>query len=253
MRRLSYDARTRARRLTVQPSAPTFAPGLLFAGVDPAQCQVLCSIMLPAPLNVNEADLGVLYRALGRGLVQWQPIETALYLAAFGAMGVSHAECSREFFKKPGAGSRLKFTDGVLSKALRPDAYEKTWVPLRDDTNTFVKYRNCLAHFEVYHITDHGEAATTLPTKYNVTIAESHMNFSKRSHDRVDSLSIELIDQNNSALREIAYLLYYFVVDHFPLDAFMGKGLLPLIELQLTGFYGNPRLSEFPRPDYAAR
>jgi hypothetical protein len=126
-------------------------------------------------------------------------------------------------------------------------------VALCDDTNTFVKFRNSLAHFEVFHKNDSIEAATILPTKYNVTIAESHMNFSKRSNDLVDSLSIELIDHNSSSLRELAYQLYYFVVDHFPLDAFIGKGLLPLTEWQLTGFYGNPRPSEFPRPDYAAR
>jgi hypothetical protein len=84
--------------------------------------------MLPAPLKLNEADLEVLYRALGRGLVQWQSTEPALYLAAFGAMGVSHAECSRKFFKKTGAGGRLDLTDEALKKALRPDAYEKTWV-----------------------------------------------------------------------------------------------------------------------------
>jgi hypothetical protein len=84
--------------------------------------------MLPAPLKLNEADLEVLYRALGRGLVQWQSTEPALYLAAFGAMGVSHAECSWKFFKKTGAGGRLDLTDEALKKALRPDAYEKTWV-----------------------------------------------------------------------------------------------------------------------------
>jgi hypothetical protein len=209
--------------------------------------------MLPAPLNLNEADLEVLYRALGRGLVQWQPIESALYLAAFGAMGVSPAACSREFFKKTGAGSRLIFTDEALKKALRPDAYEKSWSPLYNDTKSYVKYRNCLAHFEVYHITDHIGAATTPPTKHNVLISESHMNFSERSADRVTALSIETIDQNNSSLRELAYLLMYFVVDHFPLATFIGKGLLPLTEWQLTGFYGNPRPSTFPRPDYAAR
>jgi len=209
--------------------------------------------MLPAPLNLNEADLEVLYRALGRGLVQWQAIETALYLAAFGAMGVGHAECSREFFKKTGAGGRLQFADQVLKKALGPDAYEKSWSTLYNDTRSFVRFRNCLAHFEVYHISDYGKAAATPPTRYNVMISESHMNFAQRSQERVAGLSIELIDHNSSSLRELAYQLYYFVVDHFPLDAFIGKGLLPLTELQLTGFYGNPRPSEFPRPDYAAR
>jgi hypothetical protein len=209
--------------------------------------------MLPAPLTLNEADLEVLYRALGRGMVQWQSIEPALYLAAFGAMGVSHAECSRKFFKKNGAGGRLELTDGALKKALRPDAYEKTWVPLWADTKLAVKYRNSLAHFEVYHITDYTRAAASPQTKYNVVISESHINFSERSNDLVTSLSIEMIDQNNTSLREIAYQLMYFIVDHFPLDAFIGKGLLPLTELRLTGFYGNPRPSEFPRPDYAAR
>jgi hypothetical protein len=209
--------------------------------------------MLPAPLSLNEADLEVLYRALGRGLVEWQAIETALYLAAFGAMGVSHAECSREFFKKTGAGGRLKFTDGALKQALRTDAYEKSWSTLYNDTQSFVKFRNSLAHFEVYHITDYGRATAVPPTRYNVMISESHMNFVQRSHDRVIGLSIETIDHNSSSLRELAYPLYYFVVDHFPLNAFIGKGLLPLTELQLTGLYGNPRPSEFPRPDYAAR
>jgi hypothetical protein len=157
--------------------------------------------MLPAPLNLNEADLEVLYRALGRGLVQWQSIEAALYVAAFGAMGVSHEECFREFFKKTGAGGRLDLTEGALKKALRPEAYEKAWVPLRADAKTFVTFRNWLAHFEVYHITDHERATSTPPTKYNVMISESHMNFSKRSKDQVDSLSIELIDHNSSSLR----------------------------------------------------
>jgi hypothetical protein len=36
--------------------------------------------MLPAPLNLNEADREAMYRALGRGMVQWQAIETAPYL-----------------------------------------------------------------------------------------------------------------------------------------------------------------------------
>jgi hypothetical protein len=98
--------------------------------------------MLPPPLNWNEADLEALYRALGRGMVLWQSIEPALYLAAFGAMGVSHAECSRKFFKKTGGGGRLELTDQALKKALRPDAYEKTWVPLCANTKLAVKYRN---------------------------------------------------------------------------------------------------------------
>src|ERR1700677_3789596 len=160
--------------------------------------------MLPAQLNRNEADLELLYRALGRGMVQWQSIEPALYLAAFGAMGLSHAECSKKFFKKTGAGGRLELTDGVLSKALPRPAYEKTWIPLRADTKRAVEYRNSLAHFEVYHRKDHPEAATIPPTKYNVLISESHMNFSERSHDLVKALSIEMIDQNNSSLRELA-------------------------------------------------
>ena len=197
--------------------------------------------MLPAPLNLNEADLEVLYRALGRGLVQWQPIETALYLAAFGAMGLSHPECSKEFFRQPGAGARLNLTDKALKKALRPAAYEKSWSTLYTDTQSFVKFRNSLAHFEIYHLTDYGSAEAIPPTRYNVMISESHMNFVQRSQERVTGLSIELIDHNSSSLRELAYQLYYFVVDHFPLDAFIGKGLLPLTEWQLTGFYKNPR------------
>jgi hypothetical protein len=96
-------------------------------------------------------------------------------------------------------------------------------------------------------------AAVNPSTRYNVMISESLMNLTQRSNERVTGLTIELIDHNSSSLRKLAYQLYYFVVDHFPLDAFIGKGLLPLTELQLTGFYGNPRPSEFPRPDYAAR
>jgi hypothetical protein len=202
--------------------------------------------MLPAPPSLNQADLEALYRALGRGLVQWQSIETALYLAAFGAMGVSHEECSREFFRQPGAGARLNLTDKALKKSLCPDAYERSWSTLYTDTKSFVKFRNSLAHFEIYLLNDSGSATATPPTRYNVMIAESHMNLAQRSNERVDGLSIELIDHNSSSLRELAYQLCYFVVDHFPLDAFIGKGLLPLTELQLTGFYGNPRPS---RPD----
>jgi hypothetical protein len=74
------------------------------------------------------------------------------------------------------------------------------------------------------------------------------MNAPKRSSGRVAGLSIEQIEFNNGSIREEAYKLIYFIVDNFPLDAFLGKGLLPITELQLKGFYSGPRLPECPPP-----
>ncbi len=206
--------------------------------------------MLPPPLDRNQADLEVLYRALGRGLVQWQSIEPILYLAAFGASATTHHECSKKYFKLPGAGARLKSVDQILKAVLPPVAYNKTWVPLYEHIRLVVKYRNALAHFEVYHVNDAERLAAEPPTAYKVLISESHMNASERNRDRVRALSVEMIEQNNANMRELAYQLMYFVVDHFPLEAFIGKGLLPLTEKQLSGFYKDPRPAECPRPNY---
>jgi hypothetical protein len=116
---------------------------------------------------------------------------------------------------------------------------------------TFVSYRNSLAHFEVYHVSDHAGLAAEPPTKYNVLLSENHMNAPKRTA-RVNALSIEQIELNSESTREEAYKLIYFIVDHFPLAAFIGKGLLPITERQLEGFYSGPRLPEFPPPDSVA-
>ena len=210
----------------------------------------LLRLVLPPPNDRNRADLEVLYRALGRGLVQWQSIEPTLYLAAFGASGMTHDECSSKFFKLPGAGSRLTSVDHYLKKFLPTIAYNTTWLPLYENARLVVKYRDALAHFEVYHITDSVRIAADPPTSYKILISESHMNAGKRKSDRIAALSIEMIEKNNTIMRELAYHLMYFVVDHFPLDTFIGKGLLPLTESQLFGFYQDPRPAECPRPNY---
>lgn len=113
-----------------------------------------------------------------------------------------------------------------------------------------VKYRNALAHFEVGHITDADRIAAEPPTAYRVLISGSHMNAGERNRDRGTALSIEMIEKNDAIMRETAYQLLYFVVDHFPLEAFIGKGLLPVVERQLLGFYRDPRPPECPRPNY---
>ena len=63
---------------------------------------------------------------------------------------------------------------------------------------------------------------------------------SAKELQKVAALSIELIESNNESVREQTYKLIYSIVDRFPLAAFIGKGLPPIAELQLTGFYGAP-------------
>jgi hypothetical protein len=209
--------------------------------------------LLPAPFDLNREHLELLYRALGRGLVACQYVEGTLYLAAFAACGLGHVECAKQFYGRfAGAGGRLNFTDRALKAKLDSTPYERSWRPIYDELQTFVRYRNSLAHFEVYHITDESRLASEPPTKYNVILSESHMNAEKRTSERVASLSIEQIELNNESVREEAYKIIYFVVDHFPLDAFLDKGLLPITEVQLKGFYWGPRLPEFPPPNYTA-
>ena len=183
-------------------------------------------------------------------MVQWQSIETTLYLAAFGASGMTHEECSKKYFKLFGAGARLNFVDQQLKAFLPSIAYNTTWLPLCEHTRLVVKYRNALAHFEVYHITDVDRIAAEPPTAYKVLISESHMNAGERNRDRATALSVETIEQNDGNMRELAYLLTYFLVDHFPLETFLGKGFLPVRERQLVGFYKDPRPPECPRPIY---
>jgi hypothetical protein len=129
--------------------------------------------LLPAPLDFNREHLELLYRALGRGLVVWQYIEGTLYLSAFAASGISHADCATKFYGFTGAGGRLAFTDRALKATLDPVAYDHSWRPLHDELKTFITYRNSLAHFEVYHIADHAGLAAEPSTKYNVLLSES--------------------------------------------------------------------------------
>ena len=60
-------------------------------------------------------------------------------------------------------------------------------------------------------------------------LSESHMSALKRASEKVAALSIELIESNNESAREQTYKLIYFIVYHFPLAAFIGKGCHPLL------------------------
>jgi hypothetical protein len=204
--------------------------------------------LLPAPLDLNKEHLELLYRALGRGLVVSQSVEGTLYLAAFAAAGLGHVECAKKFYGDDhGVGGRLNFTDRLLKTKLDSSAYDRLWRPICEELQTFVEYRNSLAHFEVYHITEETGLGSEPPTRYKVILSESHMNAPKRASENIKSLSIELIELNNNAAREQAYKMIYFIVDHFPLKTFLGKGFLPITELQLRGFYVSPRPPEFPQ------
>ena len=182
-------------------------------------------------------------------MARWQYIETGIYLVSLGSMGGDHKNCSKAFFKKPGAGSRLDFADRAVRRSLAL-AKIASWTAIRDEVATFVRYRNCLAHFEIYHLTDAGRLSVTPQTRFNVVISENHMNSETRSTDLVRGLSVEMIDQNSESMRELAYKIFYFVTDCFPRDIFVGRGLLPIVEMQLDALRNSPRPSEFPVPDF---
>jgi hypothetical protein len=149
---------------------------------------------LPNLPNVPQGQLDKLYRALGEGMVRSQYIETALYLAALGSMNGRHDECSAAFFKRTGIGGRLKFTDESVRAVLSPEIYERDWKPILSDAETFVKFRNSLAHFEVYHLSDADRAQGDNPTAFNVIISVSHMNAQARKETKAPALTIEMID-----------------------------------------------------------
>jgi hypothetical protein len=133
--------------------------------------------VLPAPSDLNKEHLELLYRARGRGLVVSQYLEGTLYLAAFAAAGLGHEECAKQFYGNfHGVGGRLNFTNRLLKTKLNTHAYDRSWRPILEELQTFVEYRNSLAHFEVYHITDETGFASEPPTKYKVILSESHMN-----------------------------------------------------------------------------
>lgn len=202
---------------------------------------------LPNLPNVPQAHLDKLYRALGEGMVRSQYIESALCLAALGSMNGRHDECSAAFFKRTGIGGRLKFTDERVRAVLSPEIYQRDWKPILSDAETFVKFRNSLAHFEVYHLSDAERAQGDNPTAFKAIISVSHMNAEARKKKKAPALTIELIEHNNEQVPEMYNLLMYFVIDHFPAEIFTGKGLLPLAESQLASFRRNPRLAQFQR------
>ena len=191
---------------------------------------------LPNLPNVPQAHLDKLYRALGEGMVRIQYVESALYLAELGSMNGRHDECSAAFFKRSGIGGRLKFTDESVRAVLSPEIYLRDWLPVLSDLKTFVKFRNSLAHFELYHLSDAERAQGENPTAFNVIISVSHMDAEARKKTKADALTIELIEHNNGLVPEMCHLLMYFVIDHFPAEIFTGKGLLPLAESQLASF-----------------
>jgi len=201
--------------------------------------------MLPRPVVPHQDHVNELYRAVSKGKACWQYVETGLYLSAFGAMGMNHARCSASFFKNSGAGSRLAFTDRHVRAALTNPISDRDWEPVRKSVWDFVQFRNMLAHFEVFHLTDVDRAQANPPTVYNVILSSNHMYAAERDHERITALSIEAIDANSERLRELAYEVFYFVIDHFPAQAFIGKGLPPFAVRHLELFRVSPRPSEF--------
>ena len=186
-----------------------------------------------------------LYRALGEGMACAQYIESGVYLAALGARGGEHEKCSARFFGFTGLGSRLRFTDELLRRRLEAGAYSRRWRPLHDDLKGIVEFRNALAHFEVYFISDEQRTDCDPPTQFNVIVADNHMNANVRIRPKTRCLSIEWIERNNEIIRKAAHVVFYFVVDHFRQEVFEGRGLLPLTEAQLAGFRRGPRPPEF--------
>lgn len=189
-----------------------------------------------------------MYQALGRGLVSWQYIETALYLIALALMGADPTSCSLAFFQIKAAEAKLTLVDRLILHKLTQRTRTEFWRPISDEIRDAIDFRNALAHFESFTLSDDELAKCSPKTAFRSVLSPNHLDHHAKRSGSVKILSIETMEQNAHELRVIAFRLMYFLVDHIPHSETLSASLEPNLRQWFDSFHKSYRPPGFEPP-----
>ena len=209
---------------------------------------------LPSPMLPDPAAFDEMHRVLGKALVRWQYVETGLYIIAHCLMGTEHQISSLAFFQITSAQNKLSFVDRLIFAKLDQRRRVSFWYPLREEISDAIAFRNSLAYFEIFSLDKKHMAAMKPPTKYPAALSSHHLDEHKKRHGgSIKALSVEIINHNSEELREIAYALIYFAIDHVPNLKSAEESFPPNLRQYLDSFRKTARPPEFPPPLKSSR
>lgn len=189
-----------------------------------------------------------MYQALGRGLVSWQYIETSLYLIALALMETDPVSCSLAFFQIKAAEAKLTLVDRLILHKLDQRTRCEFWRPISDEIRRAIDFRNALAHFESFTLTDEELAKTSPKTAFRSALSPNHFDHHAKRAGSVKIISVELMEQNAHALRVVGFRLMYFLVDHIPQSEMLSASLEPHLQQWLGLFRKSYRPPGFEPP-----
>ena len=110
------------------------------------------TVVLPiVPFSEDDKRM---FMGLGLGLVRWQYIESGLFLIAAGLIETNSKSTSLAFFEIKNASNKLEFVDRLIYHKLSQWTRTRAWKPIADEITAAIDFRNALAHFEVFKLTD---------------------------------------------------------------------------------------------------
>jgi hypothetical protein len=206
-------------------------------------------LRLPEQIIPYPEDQNRLYQSLGHALVQWQYIETALFLIAFPLMGTDPVACSLAFFHIKSAENKLSFVDKLIFHKLPQKTRTKYWSPILTDLSKTIEFRNALAHFETSIFKEKEIKKLKKPiSKYMWILTRHHLDFHANRSGSMKGLTIENIEGNTNKMKMVAFMLIYFSIDHVPLTEPLLKSLPPKLQQWLDSFRKMPRPPGFEPP-----
>jgi len=211
------------------------------------------SLPPPAIPTQNNLDLDELHKALGKGLTQWQHVESGLFLLALPLMGTDLKTCFLAFLQIKSAENKLAFVDRLIFHKLEQKVRSAFWNPIRKEIREAIDFRNSLAHFESFYLTDDEFKNINPPTNYRVAISHHHLDEHSRKGGIYKLLTVEIVNQNAEQLRLTNYRIMYFIVDHVPHTELLIKSLPPRLQQFLDSFRKKTRLPGFEPPPQSSR
>ncbi|VTZ26573.1 hypothetical protein MPC4_540003 [Methylocella tundrae] len=205
------------------------------------------------PMVPDSEDQKRMYQALGGGLVRWQFIETGLYLIALPLMGTDPKTCSLTFFQIKAAENKLAFVDRLIFHKLDQRTRKKAWAPILEEIRKAIEFRNSLAHFEMFILTDSELEKASPKTAFRAVLSPHHLDHRAKRGGTTKILSVETMEHNANELRKLSYRLMYFVVDHIPQTETLTASLEPNLRQWLDSFRKRPRPQGFEPPLRSSR
>ena len=169
---------------------------------------------MPAPLQTIHAQVAQpFYAALGVTMSRWQHVETGLFVVAHALMATTYEVTSTVFFLIRSADTKLALVDKLCHRTLPAKVCETNWRPLRKAVNSYVEYRNGLAHFELNFLTD---ARTMVETSVPVILSPHHLDVGAVVDGQVRAVSYENLIEAGKEFLDGTRRLIQFGAAHIP-------------------------------------